>query len=135
MLKQLITHRELDKKTYFNALEKMLISPSKKGTVHNPTPASIFEDIMRKPPNDYVSPKIPQNANEASRKKLFDLCWYDSLIDDKNKVSHEGLPQLKFSMKRNSQQVNSMSMVSPISLSPTPDKDEPTPNSTKNVLN
>jgi len=53
----LVTHRDLDKKTYFNALEKILNEPHKKGTVHNPTSASILEDVMRKPPTDFIPKK------------------------------------------------------------------------------
>jgi len=117
----------------------MLISPMKKGTVHNPTPASIFEDIMRKPPSDYISPKIPSNADAASKKKLFDLCWYDSLIEDKNKAGAQGLPHLKFRMKRNSHvNLQSQTAVTTDHFHDSDNEKEvehPEPNSHKTVLN
>jgi hypothetical protein len=56
--KRIIPHKELHQKTYFNALQKMLISPQSlrlaggvKTTLDHQT--KIFEDVFKKPPNDY----------------------------------------------------------------------------------
>jgi hypothetical protein len=79
-----VIHRELDRKTYFNALERMLISPS--SNVKNPgmSQAAIFEDIMRKPPKNFQVPK--RDEPKDPKAELFDLVWYDSLVNAENRV-------------------------------------------------
>ena len=51
----MITHRELDKKTYFHALERILVqNEKKKGTGDCPSSISIFEHNMLKPPTNFI---------------------------------------------------------------------------------
>ena len=57
---------------------------------------------MRKPPKNFEPRKKEVKKSAA---ELFDLCWYDSLIEEKNKHSSETAAQVQFSMKRNSQAV------------------------------
>jgi hypothetical protein len=80
-----ITNKELDKKTHFNALSTMLIQPpakpqqAKKGLAFE----SVFEEVMRSPPIHFNSPEMVV-VDLAGGKKV-ELCWYDSLIDEKNR--------------------------------------------------
>ena len=58
MKKHAIPHGQLHKKTYFNALEKILISPSNlnksqmegKKTIHDSV-TKAFDDVFKKPPS------------------------------------------------------------------------------------
>ena len=85
--KKLILHKELHKKTYFNALNKLMMQP--KGYVDMPRDFGqdqIFEYVMKKPPKEYEDEE-DDDPRKASPKKtspgnteLFKNAWYDHLI-------------------------------------------------------
>jgi hypothetical protein len=81
-VQKFIPHAELHKKTYFKAVEKMLVvpqeAPSNQNEIDPNTWGSqmILEDSIKHPP--HVAGRVPQNDNDQE--------WYDNFIEPHNLV-------------------------------------------------
>lgn len=83
-----IPHPELHAKTYFNALERILMAPAdKKRVIKEEDPSTwdrqkIFEYSMIRPPKNISEQQIAAAKNNDG----FEQAWFDNLIEKKNKV-------------------------------------------------
>ena len=84
-MNKLIVNKELNLKTHFNALNTMLHKPpaTRRQKSLGGTYESIFEEVMRSPPKHFDNSN--QQTVELSHGKKIEMCWYDSLIEHKNR--------------------------------------------------
>jgi len=68
--------------------------------------AAIFEDIMRKPPKDFSVPKRDEPDPKDPKKELYDLVWYDSLVEANNRVDIPSPPKKTLTDRKNTMDPN-----------------------------
>ena len=61
---------------------------------------------MRKPPKDFKAPKKDEPDPKDPKKELYDLVWYDSLVEANNRVEAPSPPKRILGERKNTMDPN-----------------------------